>query len=437
VAACSNTLDVQTPDIAQPSDLTNAAGLATLRAGAFGDFAKAYGGDATASDAQEAQILATGLLTDEFKTTDTDPERIAYDARHADPTGVGGHLGNFYAVLHRARHSAEATADTYMGAAPSNVDEVVSEMMNLAGFTYAFLAEDYCSGVPISTVTAIGDVQYGQPATTQELLQLSVSRFDTAIAHAQKAGKTTLEQLARVGKGRVLLNLAQFSQAGAAVASVPTNFRYDIKYSTNTPRQENAVFYAINTLKRWSVANKKGGNGIDYQDAYTKGDPRTPWTVAPGDGLGFDKAAGPSYFQQLYPSFAASIPLATGIEARLIGAEAALNAGDVTLFQDIHNQLRATLNAAAVGPISTGTMSAAQRVDFHFRERALWLYATGHRLGDMRRLIRQYGRTQDQVFPTGAYYRSQYPTYGTDVNFPVAFAEANNPNFKGCINRNP
>ena len=82
-------------------------------------------------------------------------------------------------------------------------------------------------------------------------------------------------------------------------------------------------------------------------------------------------------------------------------------------------------------------MSAAQRLDFHFRERAMWLFLTGHRLGDMRRLVRQYGRTQEQVFPSGPYYRPQYPTFGTDVNFPVAFAETNNTNFTGCLDRNP
>jgi hypothetical protein len=82
-------------------------------------------------------------------------------------------------------------------------------------------------------------------------------------------------------------------------------------------------------------------------------------------------------------------------------------------------------------------MTAASMVDFQFRERALWLYATGHRLGDMRRLIRQYGRNSESVFPSGPYYRSLYPTFGTDVNFVVSFAETNNPNFKGCADRNP
>jgi len=56
------------------------------------------------------------------------------------------------------------------------------------------------------------------------------------------------------------------------------------------------------------------------------------------------------------------------------------------------------------------------------------------RLGDMRRLIRQYGRTQDKVFPVGPYHKGD--VYGTDVNLPVTDTEATNPLFKGCKDRN-
>ena len=86
-AGCSGMLDVETPDIARPEQLTSEAGLAALRAGAYGDFSKAFGGDARPSDAQEGQILATGLFTDEFKKTGTDPQRIAYDARRHAMSG--------------------------------------------------------------------------------------------------------------------------------------------------------------------------------------------------------------------------------------------------------------------------------------------------------------------------------------------------------------
>jgi hypothetical protein len=73
----------------------------------------------------------------------------------------------------------------------------------------------------------------------------------------------------------------------------------------------------------------------------------------------------------------------------------------------------------------------------------MWL--TSHRLGDFRRLIRQYGRNAETVFPTGV-----YPTLGpqkgagrylTDVNFPIPFEEQNNPEFATaggeCLDRNP
>ena len=69
----------------------------------------------------------------------------------------------------------------------------------------------------------------------------------------------------------------------------------------------------------------------------------------------------------------------------------------------------------------------------HWRERAFWLYLTGHRLGDLRRLVRQYNRPQETVFPTGDYHKGG--EYGSDVNFPVSSDERNNPNFESCLDR--
>jgi len=49
------------------------------------------------------------------------------------------------------------------------------------------------------------------------------------------------------------------------------------------------------------------------------------------------------------------------------------------------------------------------QIDVMFRERAFWLYGTGTRLGDLRRLIRQYNRDQSIVFPIGPYEPWQNP----------------------------
>jgi hypothetical protein len=52
----------------------------------------------------------------------------------------------------------------------------------------------------------------------------------------------------------------------------------------------------------------------------------------------------------------------------------------------------------------------------------------------MRRLVRQYDRAADDVFPVGTHYKGG--TYGDDVNLPVVTDERNNPNFQGCTDRN-
>jgi hypothetical protein len=75
-------------------------------------------------------------------------------------------------------------------------------------------------------------------------------------------------------------------------------------------------------------------------------------------------------------------------------------------------------------------------VDLLFKERAMWMFLTAHRLGDLRRLVRQYGRAADSVFPSGAYFRGG--SYGSDVNLPPNQNEANaNPVWKGCTDRQP
>jgi hypothetical protein len=123
---------------------------------------------------------------------------------------------------------------------------------------------------------------------------------------------------------------------------------------------------------------------------------------------------------------------ASGIEARLIEAEAALRAGNATLWLEKLNAARAT--RTDLPPLADPGEDVA-RVNLTFYERAFWMFGTGHRLGDLRRLVRQYGRQTEAVFPTGAFPKGG--TYGTDAFLPISFDEQNNPNFTGCINRNP
>ena len=87
----------------------------------------------------------------------------------------------------------------------------------------------------------------------------------------------------------------------------------------------------------------------------------------------------------------------------------------------------------AMAAISTTPATASDAAKLFFREKAFWTYGRGQRLGDLRRMIRLYGFTQDQVFPTGTFFKGG--AYGTDVNFPITTDEYNNPNYKGCTDR--
>ena len=129
-----------------------------------------------------------------------------------------------------------------------------------------------------------------------------------------------------------------------------------------------------------------------------------------------------------------SIAIMQGVDARMIEAEAQLKAGNASGALATLNTARATKGLAALADAGT----AAARVDQFFRERAFWQYGRGYRTGDLRRLIRQYGRAQSApVFPTGAWHKGG--NYGTDVDMPVPQAEQNNPNLgittQTCMSR--
>jgi hypothetical protein len=85
--------------------------------------------------------------------------------------------------------------------------------------------------------------------------------------------------------------------------------------------------------------------------------------------------------------------------------------------------------------VPAAPLTPASARDLFFREKAFWTFGRGQRLGDLRRLMRQYGLPQEQVFPVGPFFKGG--NYGTDVNLPIPQAEFNNTNFTGCIDRAP
>jgi hypothetical protein len=174
---------------------------------------------------------------------------------------------------------------------------------------------------------------------------------------------------------------------------------------------------------------------VRYTVTVNAKDPAKRDTTKSQDGFTFSRTT--TLYGQL-----ASIALVNGIDARLIEAEARLVANDFAGMTTILNGLRAAppkvgdvqATAAQLPPLVAPTTPDAART-MYFREKALWTFSRGQRLGDMRRLVRQYNQPVTSVFPIGTHYRGG--AYGPDVNMPVPKdEEKNNPNFTGCLDRN-
>jgi len=459
-AGCNDPLRVSIPDIVPPGSLADSAALGTLRAGALGDFSIAFSGDHPdgSGGSGEGVIMYGGLLADEWINSETFPTRIEVDARTIQLTNADVDL--WYRLLHASRNSAEKTAGRYAALRPD--DPAHAEVLNLAGYTYLFFAETFCSGVPVSHLNeTTGAIAYGVPLTTKQLIDTAIARFDEALSVAgtvsDASAKAEMTNLASVGKARALVDSGDFGAAAAAVATVPTNFAYVSEHSEISTFENNGVFNGNTVDRRYSVADSEGVNGFPFR---SKPDPRTTWRLRPeGRHTGFDGTT-PQYNNFRFGDRKAPIPVATGVEARLIEAEAALNVDTTTAsaaFLSALNDPRANAasrsyfnpspfdrtnaqtNAIPVLPNLTATdaSSAGGAVNLLFNERARWLWLTAHRLGDLRRLERQYGRPDSTVFPKGSYFKSNFPVYGTDVNIPVPITERNNPNFTGCLDRLP
>lgn len=424
--ACSldEMLEVEDVDVTTPDALFDPANLASVRALGIGDFSVAFGGAGT----NEGVVGFSGVMADEFQHIGSWQWIREADTRIVSEDNPG--VTDVFRALHRARASTEIATEAYEAIEPDTPEH--AEQVSLHGYTYVFFAENFCSGVPFSSSDA-GRYTYGSPLPTDSVFNRAIASFDQALAVAQAAGSETQENLARVGKARVLMGLDRYDEAAALVADVPVGFLYESEHSENTGRQNNGVFAVTLNRREYGLSHIEGGNGASFRPTPT--DPRLPFTVGE---RAFDTTLR-AYEQGKYPSRASAIALASGIEAALIRAEAALGRGASEDYLSTLNELRAAV--PGLEPLADPG-SAAARVEQFFEERALWLFGTGNRMSDLRRLVRQYGLSESDVFPSGAYVRERMDgslspsgTYGSDVSWPVPFDERNNPNFDGCISR--
>jgi hypothetical protein len=424
-----------------PAQSANPSGALALRAAALRQFA-VY----TAGSPQVRAWLMDALFTDQLVNARQDFNDIDQRkwAEETDPHGVN--VWDDYGTVTYAVPTAIKAMQKFLPD-DNTRKSYTGELYTIRGLSTTILAEMYCNGSTFSSYDDAGNPVYDMHVyTNAELFTRAISDFDSALTVLPAAD--ALRNFARIGKARALVDLNRQADAaavtraggdGASSVAVPTAYSYSVSYSTASGVYnvlpdyiENANFgIPLNAAR--TGTGPETANGLDYG-----ADPRVRRRAFLRNG---QDGSTPIYPPGVpwEATFNSPFPVASGVEARLVEAEADLKAGGTAWLATL-NELRARnidISGLAVGtalaPL-TDPGSAAGRVDLVFQERAMWMYLTIHRWGDMRRLIRQYGRTQDKVFPSGTYFKGG--TYGTQIVAHPLPSERNHPAYKGCLDEN-
>jgi hypothetical protein len=422
-------------------------------------------------------IPLSGLLTDEFQanargtasSNGAFPDQyVAVDARFL-PQGAKGPLATdaLYATLQQLRGLNNQAIGALKKYDADSSAALRGELYAQEGYAELWLADLYCSGVPLSTLDFQQDFTYKPSSTTDAVYQHAIALFDTALTLATDSA--SILNFAKLGKARVQLALGQYAAAAQTVDDVPADFRYVLTIQTcgnfsmaacNVPGIVQAIF-ALAPVG--SMSDGEGGVGLLYRSS------RDLRTAVQDPAVGTVNG-NEVWLPVKYPfGWLAEFVVASGIDAELIRAEADLHAGGsdwLTMLNDLRtggtytsiDTLVVSINTAVTPPdttfrYDTAWVAGAGGVDYLgplqdpgnadarlrllFRERAFWLYATGARQGDLRRLVRQYHLDKNSLYPSGAY--PGIGSYGNNIDAPIpmsgGYSESSNPYFHGCLSR--
>jgi hypothetical protein len=422
-------LEPQQPGVISPTDIQNATGAEALYVGALSRMKRALNGFS------DAAWNWAGLFTDEFKSADTFSQRNDADQRNLQDNDAL--VTSIWNAMQQGRGYARTAANALLKYEPTATTKIAELYLDM-GVLELTLGQEFCNGIPLGE-TVDGAPMYTEPLTTTAVFNTAIARFDTALTYlgsATDAASKSVRNAAIIEKARAQVDLGQFAPAATTVSSIPTSFEYDLNYSNTT--NDNQWWVLGPSIQRYSLGDSIDTSGpvLNAIPFASLNDPRLPVNNTGKAGednqtifVWTDRLAGRDD----------PLPIATGIDARLIEAEAKLQTADYAGVMTILNTLRTnaqTLGAFTVDPMPALSANATTKdaaANVLFREKAMWQFGRGVRMDDLRRLVRQYGRAQEAVFPSGKFVKTG--NYGTEVAFPVPDAERTNPNFHGCLDR--
>ncbi len=415
-------------EVKDPAAVRTPEGAAAMYNGVKIAFARVVRG--TAPDAQTINFVRlSGLFTDELRAANMNADFPIQADEGIDSRTVSNiYSQQLYQNLNNLRALSQETRGLLKEIKIADWEKKVAEVYAIEAFVTIMLADMYCSSIPLSFLNYGGDYTITEGFSTETVYERAISLFDSAkvVLSTTTSDSSGIEHFINIGRGRALLSLGEYETAASQVSAVPTSYKYQLDYTVNYPKDVAHASYFI-------IADKEGINGLGF---VSDNDPRT---------------ATAEHTNKLIP-----LTFAGGIEGRLIEVEAMIHARNDEWINSL-NRLRTSCisqdDCITPAPAGTGGIAGLpmmtdsslglpdaekfdKRLDILFHERAYWLFLTGRRQGDLRRLIRRYGRSSSVVYPTGTWGNRGFTAYGTAVSFAIPQQEIDsNSLYNGCVSQ--
>ena len=395
-AGCDGLLEVDTTGILTPDDLDDAgpAAVAPIINGVVHNY----------HEAADDIARYAALFTDEMIAA-ASGSIVQVDERFIQPSNLAL-TASPYTTLHQARHLADTTFLVLQSrlSDPAYSDVALLALQGIAmsrlygGLARVWLAELYCwsilTGVHPETEPLLPDARMRQ----------ALGFLREAEGEALVIGFGPVRLAALVSQARAHLWLGEYDLATALAAGVPREFRYIAEYSQNSPAQYNEVYagtWGDATSLAWTIGSGEvPSRGNELWEHFGPFVGLNLIAVRPAGFISESRTV-PVMLQTLYQRQDSEILIASGIEAMLIRAEAAVRGGQTAVAEEILNDLRFDYslrvllhskvslpqNTDQLGPlILSGAMANDLKTVADERARELWL--TGDRLTTSRRFRR-------------------------------------------------
>jgi hypothetical protein len=387
--ACGSLVDVDNPGVIESDRLDPERDGRVFSLSARQDFASAFGGF----------ILVNAWFTGEAISAETMAWASEFERRdlHGDNAG----LLSVWSQLSAARASAERVVTGLRNTTGSDSNVDLARAALFGGYAYVHMAEAFCTGA-VDGGPLLGTEDLLERAT--ELLTIANDVATAASTVGPVSSQTEARSIAlagRVGRARASLQQGLRDKALADAQSIPAEFQFDIWYSddgSNPARLQNVLWF--NTAGRGVLSVAPAFR--DLQDT------RVP-VMAPSSAFPPFDGVTPLWTQRKYVSSAASIRLASGLEAQYIAAEAQ---GSTSSMLALIQQRRA---AGGQSPYS-GSTDLSVVIRELLEQRARDFFLEGKRMGDSRRhpgLLRGFPQTGD------AYHKPGFAPIGSQTCWPL------------------